>query len=495
MIKINLRNILISEGFLSKIPLLLLIWIFVVPLFLLNFSYKVWLYFIAFYVSYWTIKAFESYIYIISSYIKLLHINKKDYIKTKIIKEDARNLKHVVIVPIYSEPYDVIEENILSILHNDFPYKDNITVLLATEERWPWAIENSKKIVEKFKDSEINIFNVIHPVWLKWEWKVKWSNISYAVKKYEEVNELDEHMTLVHTIDTDTKVEKNFFLIVSYFFLTTEKPDNAIFQYTPVYSNNWTKSTFFARIIAMWTTFWQLSESQNPEFYRNFAVYWQTLYCLRKSDYWSRTSIVEDGFQYWRSYFAFDSIFRIVNVPAVCRMDVVEEMNLWRTIKSQYKQLRRWSWWCTDIEYVIPQFAKNKKIPIFEKIRKTIYLSLNHAFWAWWSLMLFTIWYFPWIFDHLKNSIATLAVPLSTSIIFTWIFATIAFPSILSILIMKKYARFRKRDYIYNIFQWITIPILTLTLFSIPAIESQLRLFFWKRIDSFDTTAKMKRKD
>jgi hypothetical protein len=105
---------------------------------------------------------------------------------------------------------------------------------------------------------------------------------------------LDDHMTLIHTIDTDTKVEKNFFLLSSYFFLTAEKPDNAIYQYTPVYSNNWQKSTFFARLIAMGTTFWQLSESQNPEFYRNFAVYGQSLFCLKKSNYWSKTSIVED---------------------------------------------------------------------------------------------------------------------------------------------------------------------------------------------------------
>jgi hypothetical protein len=48
-------------------------------------------------------------------------------------------------------------------------------------------------------------------------------------------------MTLVHTIDTDTKLEANFFLIASFFFLTTEKSDHAIFQYTPVYSNNWSK--------------------------------------------------------------------------------------------------------------------------------------------------------------------------------------------------------------------------------------------------------------
>lgn len=60
---------------------------------------------------------------------------------------------------------------------------------------------------------------------------------------------------------------------------------------------------------------------------------------------------------------------------------------------------------------------------------------------------------------------------------------------------MRRYTRFRPRDYFYNIIQWITVPVLTLTLFSIPAIESQVRLFFGKRIDEFDTTVKMKRKE
>lgn len=487
------RDYFLSQKFLSKLPLSLLIFIFILPITLLYINDKIGLYFIAFYVAYWTVKAFESYIYIIASYIKLLSVNKKNYLKSKVIKNEAVNLKHVVIVPIYNEPFSVIEENILALINNDFPYKENVTILLATEERWPWAIQNAEQILEKFKKSSIKIVNIIHPEWLKDEWKVKWANISYAIKRYEEIFELDENMTLVHTIDTDTKVEKNFFLITSYYFLTVEMPNNAIYQYTPIYSNNWTKWTFFARLIAMWTTFWQLSESQNPEFYRNFAVYWQSLHCLKKSNYWSKTSIVEDWFQYWRSYFAFNWVFRIINVPAACRMDIVEEVNLFRTIKSQYKQLRRWSWWCTDIEYVIPEFVKNKKIKKSEKIRKTVYLILNHVFWAWWPLMLFMIWYFPWILSWFKNSTATLAVPLSTWIIFTIIFATIAFPSLMSVLIMRKYIDFRKRDYVLWVFQWLTIPFLTLTLFSFPAIESQVRLFFWKRIDFFETTNKMNR--
>ena len=108
--------------------------------------------------------------------------------------------------------------------------------------------------------------------------------------------------------------------------------------------------------------------------------------------------------------------------------------------------------------------------------------------------MLFFIGYVPGIFSSIDHSLATFTVPIASSIIFTVLFATVIIPSVLSIHIMRRYTRFTFMDYIWNMAQWITVPVLTLTLFSIPAIESQIRLFFGKRIDTFDTTEKMDRK-
>lgn len=239
---------------------------------------------------------------------------------------------------------------------------------------------------------------------------------------------------------------------------------------------------------------WQFFESQNPEFFRNFAVYGQTLECLHRADYWDRHSIVEDGMQYWRSYFGWKGKFRIIGTPAICEMDLVAEQNLYRTVKSQYKQLRRWSWGCTDIEFVIPKCMENTDIPKNEKIRKTVYLIQNHLFWSAGPFMLFFIGYIPGIFDSIDHSLAVFTVPIASSIIFTILFATVIIPSLLSIHIMRRYTTFTPWDYVMNLIQWITVPLLTLTLFSIPAIESQIRLFFGRRIDSFDTTQKMGRK-
>lgn len=493
--------LLLRPSILAKLPIILLIAIFGAPVLLINLNYQMGLFFIALYISYWTIKVFESYYYVLRSYIELLDYSNRDFSKNEILFENGGNIHHVVVVPIYTEPYDVIEDNVMAILANEYPFMDQITILLATEERAPDAEEHAKAIIKKFGKGQIEIVNVVHPADIPGEGKVKGSNITYAVQQYELLcandpkrGVLNPHNTFVSTIDTDTKVEKNFFSIATYRFVTTEFRDQAIYQYTPIYSNNWSQGHFFARLIAMGTTLWQLFESQNPEFYRNFAVYGQSLLCLQKSDYWSRTSIVEDGLQYWRSYFAFDGMFRIVNVPAVCRMDLVDETSLVRTIASQYKQLRRWSWGCTDVEFVLPQFYANKKIPRWDKVRKSVYLIQNHLFWAGGAFMLFFIGYIPGIFESLRTSIAVLTVPFASSIIFTILFSTVVFPGILSIHIMRKYAKMRKRDYVYSMLQWLLVPMLTLTLFSLPAIESQLRLFFGKRLDSFDTTVKMKRK-
>lgn len=489
-----MRKYVTLSYWIPKIPLLSLIGIFALPLMLMEVHYQTGLFFIALYISYWSVKVFESYYYVLRSYLKLLAMEKKDFSNDEKLKKWWKHLQHIIIIPIYTEPYSVIEENILSILANDYIYMENVTILLATEERVPDARSHAEKIIEKHGKKDTKIINIVHPANIPLEWKVKWSNITYAIKAYEKMVELDPINTFVSTIDTDTKVEKRFFTIVTSTFLETDERDHAIYQYTPVYSNNWKEWAFFARLIGTGTTMWQLFESQNPEFYRNFAVYGQSLRCLKKANYWSLTSIVEDGLQYWRSYFWWDGKFRIVNTPAICEMDLVDEMTLYRTVRSQYKQLRRWSWGCTDLEYVIPEFQKSKTIPKIEKIRKTVYLIYNHLFWAGGPFMLFFIGYVPGLFGDINHSLAAFTVPIATSIIFTILFATIIFPSALSIHIMRRYTHFDWDDYIWNILQWVFVPILTLTLFSIPAIESQVRLFFGKRIDSFDTTQKMQRK-
>ena len=131
---------------LPKIPLLSLLGIFLLPLFLMEIHNQTGLFFIALYISYWSVKVFESYYYVLRSYLKLLAIEKRDFSEDPTLKRSGKNLKHIVIIPIYTEPYDVIEENVLALLANDYMYMENVTILLATESRAPDAETHAKKI-------------------------------------------------------------------------------------------------------------------------------------------------------------------------------------------------------------------------------------------------------------------------------------------------------------------------------------------------------------
>lgn len=47
-------------------------------------------------------------------------------------------------------------------MKNDYPYMENVTILLATEARAPDAESHAAKIIENY-GSRIHITNIVHP--------------------------------------------------------------------------------------------------------------------------------------------------------------------------------------------------------------------------------------------------------------------------------------------------------------------------------------------
>ncbi len=108
-------------------------------------------------------KVFESYYYVLRSYLRLLRVEKYNFREDSVVKRVGKTLKHIVIIPVYTEPYDVIEENILAIIANDYIYRESITILLATESRAPDAEDHAEEIIRNYGDKGIHIVNIIHP--------------------------------------------------------------------------------------------------------------------------------------------------------------------------------------------------------------------------------------------------------------------------------------------------------------------------------------------
>src|SRR5665647_282241 len=97
---------------------------------------------------------------------------------------------------------------------------------------------------------------------------------------------------------------------------------------------------------------------------RNFSAHAQNMAALIDMNFWSVRTIVEDGHQFWRSYFRFDGNYRVYPLHIPIGQDAVLTESYIKTLKAQFIQLRRWTYGASDIAYVVNHgFFKKNKVP------------------------------------------------------------------------------------------------------------------------------------
>jgi hypothetical protein len=116
------------------------------------------------------------------------------------------------------------------------------------------------------------------------------------------------------------------------------------------------------RVIATGNSFWNIILSMRPHMLRNFSSHAQPMEALIDTDFWSVRTIVEDGHQYWRTFFRYDGKHDVYPIYVPIYQDAVLTENYKKTLKAQFIQVRRWAWGASDIAYVayLGFFRKNR---------------------------------------------------------------------------------------------------------------------------------------
>lgn len=412
------------------------------------------------------------------------------------IKRDWRDVYHLIIVPTYKEKQLILEHSIESVINSDYPL-DHVIYILATEER---DKENaaiiSSNISKKYQHKLFHFATTVHPKDLPREIKGKGANIYYSAKealKFIDAKNIPYSNVIVTTMDADNRMDPKYLPCLTYKFVTDDDPANKSFQPLPMYFNNIWDVPPPMRIMAMSSAFWQMIVATQPHLLRNFSAHAQSLEGLVKVDFWSKTTIVEDGHQFWRSYFALKGKHKVVPMFTPIYMDAVLADNLWLTFKEQYLQQRRWSWGVSDIPYVFTNMIKDRDIPFWDKLYKAILLFDSYFNWSTASLILAVVAWYPFIFSHnFFNSIFAYSFPFiySRLVMIAWVgmITTLVLSTLMLPPCRKKY-----RHGWYLAREWIVTPIilaLTNIIFSaIPALESQTRLMLGKYLE-FRVTVK-----
>lgn len=404
---------------------------------------------------------------------------------------------NAVIITAYTEPFDVIEPTIKALTKVTYD-KKNLLIFFAYEERGGEAIEATvKKLKSLYGDQFMDFVLSKHPKDLPNEVVGKGGNITYAghrLKEYCDRNKIAYDKVIVTTLDCDNRPHPKYFDAVAYEYIVNENRNNMSYQPVSLFINNIWDVPAPMRILATGNSFWNIISSVRPHTLRNFASHSQPLKALVGMNFWSVRTIVEDGHQYWRSYFYFKGNYSVQPILVPIYQDAVLSGTLKKTLKDQFKQLRRWSYGASDIAYVAMNiFTKDRDVPLMPALGRFIRLLDGHVTLACISFLVAFGGWVPLIVNPRASMlIAAQQLPDAISKIQQVAMLGIIVTIVISFqIIPKRPARYKWTKSIFMFTQWILMPVTAILYSALAAYVAQTRLMFGKYLDKFDLTEKI----
>lgn len=411
--------------------------------------------------------------------------------RAEVIK--PKQLTHAVIIASVDESREILEPTIQAVLASDYDPKRLVLVMAYEGRAGKEAEATVLELLDLYKDKFKHAMAVKHPADIPGEVIGKGGNITYAarqLRKYLEQAKLDPTRVLVTTLDSDNRVDRRYFAALSYLFCVVPKPQQASYQPLAMYTNNIWDAPTLMRVIATGNNLFYIVGSQRPHLSRNFSAHAQPMQALIDMDYWSVRTVVEDGHQFWRSYFHFDGDYRVYPFSIPIYQDAVLADGYWKTIKAQFIQLRRWTYGASDIAYIADKgFWKPNKIPKLNVLSKLLRTLESHVSWATGVALVFISGFIPPLL-HPQN-LAANELPLIVSRIQRVGLATaVVSVYICLVTLPPRPARHKRHRSVLMLLQWVLAPVTSFCFGSLAAFNSQTRLMFKRYLSKFDVTEK-----
>jgi cellulose synthase/poly-beta-1,6-N-acetylglucosamine synthase-like glycosyltransferase len=407
------------------------------------------------------------------------------------------DIVHAIMVATYNESREILEPTIQSVLDSNYNMKQVILVLAYEERGGPEVEIQAKQLVEDYKKHFKHAFAVKHPKDVPGEVIGKGGNVTYAgreLEKYIATTNIKPLNVIVTTLDADNRPHTYYLPALSYLYAATTDPKYVSYQPVPIYTNNIWDAPAPMRVIATGNSFWNIVLSMRHHMIRNFSAHAQSLQTLIDTDYWSVRTIVEDGHQFWRTYFRYDGKHEVYPLYVPIYQDAVLSNTYWKTLKAQFVQLRRWAWGVSDVAYVAEKgFFTQNKVPKLDLVFKFGRLFEGHITWAVAPLILAFSAFIPALFNQGfgAQDFAANQLPIIASRIQQIALSGIVVTLFLSVkMLPPKPERYKHRRTVFMMLQWILLPVTTILYNSFAALYSQTRLLLGKYIGKFDVTDK-----
>jgi len=418
------------------------------------------------------------------------------------LKKNDQDLKpsqiyHAILMVTYKESYNIVRESVKSYTESFYPYKKAILVLGGEEaDKENFGII-SKKIQDEFGHKFHKIITTLHPAGLPNEIPGKSANATFAgkhLKEYLDIEKIDYKNVILSNFDADTVTHPNYFSELTFKYLVTKNRTRKVYQPTHMFHNNIWDVPVMIRMVALSCTFWRMAESLDKKKYKSFSSRSMGFQTVLDTNYWNPSIIPEDSRQFWTAFVKYDGKHTVSSIYTPVYMDAVLGDTYIETFKSQYIQLRRWAWGVVDFPFMAINISRNPNISLWEKIRQISLFLENAFFWATGPLIITFAGWLPSLMNTgFRDSVLAYNLPKITSQILTIAAVGIIMCGVISLILVPRKRKKRSTlETLSLLLQWLMVPIVSIFLSAIPALDAQTRLLLGKHLE-YKVTKKSRR--
>lgn len=460
-------------------------------------------FFLTFLVLFWVYRAL---IHIVGLFIGYRRYRKEisiDWLE-KLKKLDQNNpfvVKHLLLVPIASERYDVLKSSLEAVANQTYP-RENIFLVLSVEERGgKELLIDAQRLKKELKEKIPNFWLSVHPAGLPNEAVGAAANRSWGAKdavvrlsrQGENVNNF-----LLTTFDADGIIDHQFLSRLTYEYLVTKDRENHFYQTAVhLYDNNLWQVPPLMRVQANSITLAVLSswtfEAHLKDTWSCFSLPLATLISV---DYWDVTLGIDDTPFFWRAFFKKNGSFsgRTFYIPI--SSDAVQGKSFVDSHISQYRQLLRWGWGVMVFPIAMRGFLTVPGIPLRQKFLQLYKMIEQYTVWR--TVTFLLSFGFPLLLlvnPRLRITALGYNLPRLTGYILTFALVFLLPATVIREKIVKgkpKEWSWWKKALTYLEGPLVIVNLLTYVF--VPYIDAETRMMFGHKF-RFKTTPKIRKKD
>ncbi len=452
---------------------------------------------------YWMISAVRMAVLIILGYRKMEWAKKQPWMDKldQDFKDEWKDYYHIFLLPTYKDSLEVLKPAFDAIFNNKFPL-EKVILCVGFEERSN-PREFHKETI-KYLETEVaeklgGVILSFHPADLPGEIAGPGTNRNWMVKtilEYLDKKKIPANQVIATTLDCDFVVHENFLAGMLHKYLSVPKEDQLKRSFTGafLYYNNYWQAPTPMRLLATGTAFWQIAEMVGSDKYQNFSSLSINFKSLIDIGGWIPDKVNDDSGFYWKAYFHFRGNYKVLPHFMPIEADAVLDVNLIKTIQNQYLQLKRWAYGVEHLPFIFKNYFKSKDIEFWDKTDKLLFVLWANLRWGFLAFFVtFAGLLIPYINPQYNESVVAVNLPIVSSWILTaafiGLFATIYVHERTVPPRPKSWSIIRKA---WSYMQTLLVPLVLVTISTLPAIDAQTSLMFGKYM-GFRTTNKARK--